>query len=100
MTADQKDDQRVFQQKQRDLLMATKDLSKHSIHPDVADLEESLERGTYVLLDVLCGSQLLRNTCVGLFCSPHQTAVLRLIVSSSHLVHSFPIRCQETEDHS
>jgi hypothetical protein len=48
MSADQKDDQRVFQQKQRDLLMATKDLSKHSIHPDVVDLEESLERGTSV----------------------------------------------------
>ena len=52
MTADQKDDQRVFQQKQRDLLMSTKDLAKHSIHPDVADLEESLERGTYVRLDL------------------------------------------------
>ena len=56
MTADQKDDQKVFQQKQRDLLMSTKDLAKHSIHPDVADLEESLERGTYVRLDLCDGN--------------------------------------------
>lgn len=49
MTADQKDDQKVFQQKQRELLMSTRDLSQHSIHADVADLEESLQRGAYYM---------------------------------------------------
>jgi hypothetical protein len=45
MSQDQNEDQRVFQQKQRELLMGTKDLAKHSIQADSNDLEESLQRG-------------------------------------------------------
>lgn len=50
MAADQKDDQRVFQAKQRELLMGVKDLSKHAILADAGDLEDQLERGDIVLL--------------------------------------------------
>lgn len=49
MAADQKDDQRVFQAKQRELLMAVKDLSKHAILADAGDLEDQLERGNIAL---------------------------------------------------
>lgn len=49
MAADQKDDQRVFQAKQRELLMAVKDLSKHAILADAGDLEDQLERGNNAL---------------------------------------------------
>jgi hypothetical protein len=45
MSQDQNEDQRVFQQKQRELLMGTKDLTKHSIQADSNDLEQSLQRG-------------------------------------------------------
>eukprot|EP00596_Hydrurales_sp_CCMP1899_P009732 CAMPEP_0119043946 /NCGR_PEP_ID=MMETSP1177-20130426/27152_1 /TAXON_ID=2985 /ORGANISM="Ochromonas sp, Strain CCMP1899" /LENGTH=1122 /DNA_ID=CAMNT_0007013131 /DNA_START=32 /DNA_END=3400 /DNA_ORIENTATION=- len=45
MSQDQNEDQRVFQQKQRELLMGSKDLAKHSIQADSNDLEESLQRG-------------------------------------------------------
>ena len=50
MAADQKDDQRVFQAKQRELLMGVKDLSKHAILADAGDLEDQLERGEIALL--------------------------------------------------
>jgi hypothetical protein len=50
MSQDQNEDQRVFQQKQRELLMGAKDLSKHSIQADSNDLEESLQRGKTILL--------------------------------------------------
>lgn len=50
MAADQKDDQRVFQAKQRELLMGVKDLSKHAILADAGDLEDQLERGDIALL--------------------------------------------------
>jgi hypothetical protein len=49
MSQDQNEDQRVFQQKQRELLMGSKDLSKHSIQADGNDLEESLQRGKTTL---------------------------------------------------
>ena len=45
MTQDQKDDQKAFQVKQRELLMASKDLSQHAIAADTTHLEESLQRG-------------------------------------------------------
>jgi hypothetical protein len=50
MAADQKDDQRVFQAKQRELLMGVKDLSKHAILADAGDLEDQLERGDIAFL--------------------------------------------------
>lgn len=65
MVADQKDDQKVFLAKQRELLMNTKDLSKHAIHADVTDLEESLERGenrTKKILSHLVTSSFSRKT--------------------------------------
>ena len=45
MTQDQKDDQKAFQVKQRELMMASKDLSQHAITADTTHLEESLQRG-------------------------------------------------------
>ena len=52
MAADQKDDQRVFQAKQRELLMAVKDLSKHAILADAGELEDQLERGSIALTSI------------------------------------------------
>ena len=47
MTQDQKEDQKAFQIKQRELLMGSKDLSQHVINADINDLEESLEKGNF-----------------------------------------------------
>lgn len=91
MAADQKDDQRIFQAKQRELLMAVKDLSKHAILADAGDLEDQLERGKIALPT---------STTSTLYCLLSVILPLILLFLSSTTLTSDTYRTQEAEIHS
>ena len=77
MTQDQKEDQKAFQIKQRELLMGSKDLSQHVINADINDLEESLEKGNFFFSSIFLSYDL--------FCQ----ILFDFVLCHSHLISHF-----------